>query len=59
MKIRPLILCFNLVTTPLLSTYAPGDVEWDAEADDWEDVEGGGYIDSSKAGRDPHGRTSQ
>ena len=36
--------------------YRAGDPDWDSEAPDADDVEGGGYIDSSKAARDPMDR---
>ncbi len=37
--------------------YKAGDPKWDSEAEDAEDVEGGGYIDTSKVARDPKNRT--
>ena len=33
--------------------YKAGDKEWDAEADDYDDVDGMGYMQSSKVAKEP------
>ena len=40
-------------------SYRPGDPGWASEAEDADDIEGGGYLDSSKAARDPKDRTME
>lgn len=36
--------------------YRPGDPFWDPNDPECEDIEGGEYLDSCKAGKDPKGR---
>ncbi len=45
-----------LALSPMEMGYKAGDPKWDSEAEDADDVEGGGYIDTSKAARDPKNR---
>lgn len=47
------------IAVEMQAKYRAGDPDWDAEADDFLDVEGGGYMDGSKVARDPYDRTEQ